>query len=571
MPNKNIYDYIIIGSGFGGSVSAMRLSEKGYSVAVLEMGKKYKTGDFAKTNWNLKKYIWLPQLLLHGIQKITVLKDVMILGGVGVGGGSLVYANTLLEPSDDYYKDQAVINISKDWQEIMKPHYITAKKMLGVTRNNYFSEPDHLIKQLAKEMGREDTWHSVDVGIYFGKAGIKHPDPYFEGKGPERTGCTLCGACMVGCNHGAKNTLDKNYLYFAEKNGTEIIPERKVTAIEYQNDIYKISTVVSTTMPMKKAETLYAKGVIVSAGVLGTIKLLLSCKKKGFLPNLPELIGESVRTNNESLTGTVTMDKKRDWSKGIAITSGFYPSDDTHIEVVRYPEKSDFMMTLTTPMVDQGTNITRPIKLIKKIFNHPADFVRTRIPFGWAKHSIIFLVMQTIDNKIKLKLGKFGQLTTARGDKSPPAFNHHANNIAEDFAKKTNGIAQSTLFESTLNMSTTAHILGGCAIANNQNEGVVDIKCQVFNYPNLHVIDGSIIPANLGVNPSLTITAMAEQAMSYIQPKILRKEFSENNLEKFVSNNNLPETNKNIRMGIIISGASLLFGAGIYYFMKKKK
>jgi cholesterol oxidase len=566
--SNNIYDYIVIGSGFGGSVSAMRLSQKGYSVAILEMGKRYRTGDFGKTNWNIKKFIWFPQLLLHGIQKITVLKDVMILGGVGVGGGSLVYANTLLEPHDNYYNDPAVKQISNDWKSIMSNHYQTAKKMLGVTKNIYFSEPDNLLKEIAKNMGRENTWHSVNVGVYFGQAGVKHKDPYFNGEGPERTGCIMCGGCMIGCNHGAKNTLDKNYLFFAEKYGTEIIPERKVESIKYDNGIYEVSTLLSTTMPMQKSETYYSKGVIVSAGVLGTLKLLLKCKKKGFLPNLSNRLGESVRTNSESLTGTVTLDKSRDWSKGIAITSGFYPSDDTHIEVVRYPEKSDFMVTLTSPMVDEGTKLTRPLKLLSTIIKNPINFIKTRIPFGWAKHSIIFLVMQTIDNKIKIKLGKFGQLTTDVGDKKPPSYISHANNIASEFSKRTNGLPQSSLFESVLDMPTTAHILGGCSIANNEKEGVVDIKCEAFNYPNLHIIDGSIIPANLGVNPSLTITAMAEQAMSHIPEKSERE-------QSFLDKINIPEKDiietKSSKKGIIFASASIVVGLGVYYYMKKKK
>lgn len=564
----NTFDYIIIGSGFGGSVSAMRLAEKGYKVAVLEMGKRYRTGDFAKTNWNLKKYIWMPQLLLHGIQKITVLKDVMILGGVGVGGGSLVYANTLLEPYDDYYNDPSVKRISTEWKDIMKEHYITAKKMLGVTKNNYFSEPDLLLKQVAKEMGREETWHSVDVGVYFGQPGIKSKDPYFNGEGPERQGCIMCGSCMIGCNHNSKNTLDKNYLYFAEKYGVKIIPERKVSKIEYNEGVYSVSTLISTKFPMTKAETFYSKGVIVSAGVLGTLKLLLTCKKKGWLPKLSNQLGESVRTNSESLTGTITVDKTRDWSKGLAITSGFYPSDDTHIEVVRYPEKSDFMVSLSTPMVDQGTKITRPLKLLQTIIKNPRNFLKTRIPFGWAKHSIIFLVMQTIDNKISLKLNKLGLLSTSKGDTNPPSYISHANDIAKEFAKKANGIPQSNIFESVLDMSTTAHILGGCSIATNINEGVVDIKCEAFNYPNLHIIDGSIIPANLGVNPSLTITAMAEQAMSHIRKKSERK-------DKFLEDFNviIPENTKidKSKKGIIFTGASLVLGAGIYFYLKKKK
>lgn len=519
MQEKNVLDYLVIGSGFGGSVSAMRLAEKGYTVTVLEMGKKYPTGTFAKTNMNLRKYLWFPEFFLHGIQKLTLLKDVFILSGVGVGGGSLVYANTLLEPKDDYYADNAIKKISPDWKEIMTPHYATAKKMLGVAKNTHFSEPDQLIKEIATESGRENTWHSVDVGVYFGEVGIKHPDPYFDGQGPERTGCTYCGGCMIGCNYGAKNTLDKNYLFFAEKYGAKIIPERKVVDIEYNDGVYKISTVFSTKVNQPKAETYYAKGVVVSAGVMGTLKLLLNCKKKGSLPNLPSKLGESVRTNSESLVGTVTMDKDRNWSEGIAITSGFYPDDNTHIEVVRYPEGSDFMGYLASLMVDEGSKLTRPIKLINKIITNPKLFYKAITLKNWATKSIILLVMQNLDNKMKVKLNEFGFLTTEKGDKSPPTYNKIANDTAYRLAEKTNGIAQSTIFESFFDMATTAHILGGCAISDNQENGVIDSKCEVFNYPNLHIADGSIIPANLGVNPSLTITAMTEQAMSHIPHK----------------------------------------------------
>jgi cholesterol oxidase len=564
------YDYIIIGSGFGGSVSAMRLAEKGYSVAVLEMGKRYRTGDFAKTNWNLRKYLWLPQLFLHGIQKLTLLKDVLILGGVGVGGGSLVYANTLLEPAEGFYKDPAVLKLAPDWKKVMAPYYATAKRMLGATPNIHFSEPDSILKQVAKDMGREHTWHSVNVGVYFGKPGEKNPDPYFNGEGPERKGCIYCGGCMVGCNHGAKNTLDKNYLFFAEKYGAKIIPERKVTDIKFEDNIYKVYTAVSTSVPQRKAETYYGRGVIVSAGVLGTLKLLLSCKKSGSLPSLPDSLGESVRTNSESLTGTITKDKDRDWSKGIAITSGFYPTEDTHIEIVRYPEGSDFMSSLATIMVENGNKLTRPLKLIKNITKNPLDFIRTCIPVNWAKRSIIFLVMQTLDNKLKVKLGRFGNLTTSLGDKSPPAYNVHANDIAGKVAGMTNGIPSSTIFEALFDISTTAHILGGCAIGTSQEDAVVDSKCEVFNNPNLHVIDGSIIPANLGVNPSLTITAMAEYAMSQIPAKKdkidFQKEFPEHQ-EIMIGNKAL--TQKRLISGGIIS--TFILSAGLLYLFNRSK
>lgn len=571
MSEKLDYDYIVIGSGFGGSVSAMRLAEKGYSVAVLEMGKRYRTGDFAKTNWNLKKFLWFPQLFMYGIQKLTLLKDVMILGGVGVGGGSLVYANTLLEPAEGFYNDPAVKKLDPDWKYTMAPYYEKAKRMLGATSNIHFSEPDHLLKEIAKDMGRENTWHPVNVGVYFGKAGEKVSDPYFKGEGPDRVGCNFCGGCMIGCNVGAKNTLDKNYLYFAEKYGTKIIPERKVTDIEFSEGVYKISTIISTKSPSRKAETYYAKGVVVSAGVLGSLKLLLNCKRKGSLKNLPESIGESVRTNSESLTGTTTMDKSRNWSKGIAITSGFYPAEDTHIEVVRYPEGSDFMGILATEMVGPGSKISRPLKLASTIIKNPVNFLRSRFPKGWAKHSIIFLVMQTLDNKLTVKLGKFGQLTTSMGDKSPPAYNPHANMISEEFARRADGVAQSTFFEPALDISTTAHILGGCRMGKSAADSVVDTKCEVFNNPNLHVIDGSIIPANLGVNPSLTITAMAEYAMSQIPAKNKSKdpvfgqsfpertEYSENKAKKLL--------NKKKLIGL----SALLISAGALYLIKRRK
>ncbi|GIW21086.1 MAG: hypothetical protein KatS3mg068_0093 [Candidatus Sericytochromatia bacterium] len=341
---------------------------------------------------------------MYGIQKITLLKDVLILGGVGVGGGSLVYANTLLEPKDDYYNSEQVKKIDENWKEIMKPYYEKAKKMLGVTQNKYFGESDRILKEIAKEYNREDTFHIVDVGVYFGEPGKTVKDPYFNGEGPDRTGCTFCGGCMVGCNYGAKNTLDKNYLYFAEKYGAKIIPETKAISIKYENEKYIIET-EKTTSFIKRKQTFTSKGLVISAGVLGTLKLLLTSKSKGFLPNLSNQLGKNVRTNSESLTGTTSLDDI-DLSKGIAITSGFYPNDNTHIEIVRYPKGSDFMSLLSTIIVERGNKITRPLKWLKNVLKNPLNFIRTLIPFDWAKKSIIFLVMQTIDNKISIKLNR---------------------------------------------------------------------------------------------------------------------------------------------------------------------
>lgn len=518
-------DFIIIGSGFGGSVSALRLSEKGYSVLVLEQGKRWKPDDFPKTNWNLRKFIWMPRLLLHGFQQITLLRDVLVFHGAGVGGGSLVYANTLLVPPDAFFKDPKWADLA-DWKSVLEPHYATAKKMLGVTEAAFLAETDEHLRAIAKEMGREHTFHRTQVGVYFGEPGKTVKDPFFGGEGPDRTGCTLCGGCMVGCRHGAKNTLDRNYLYLAEKKGARILPETRVTDVRpLSGRGYELSVERSTSLFMKDRRTLRARNVVVSAGVLGTVKLLMACRDRGSLPALPPALGGYVRTNSEALLGIKSKSRSVDLSKGIAISAGFYPDEKTHIETCRYPKGSDFMSLLGTVLVGGG-RLPRPFHFLGAILRHPLQFLRLLWPFGWARRAVILLCMQPLDNSLELKMRRRWfwpwrrVLDSDRGDRPPaPTFIPIANETAVRMAKRMDGMPQSVLPEVLLDTCSTAHILGGCPIGHGPQDGVVDSRCRVFGHEGLYVIDGSVIPANLGVNPSLTITALAEHAMSQVPAK----------------------------------------------------
>jgi cholesterol oxidase len=398
------FDYLVIGSGFGGSVSALRLSEKGFAVAVLERGKRWASGDFPRTNWNIRKYLWAPKLFCYGIQAVTLLRDVMVLHGSGVGGGSLVYAATLLVPPDSVFEDPRWRSLG-NWKEDLAPHYATAQRMLGVTRAGCQTETDHLLRRIAEDMGRGDTYQATRVGIFFGEAGISAPDPYFGGDGPERAGCIQCGGCMVGCRHNAKNTLDKNYLYLAEKKGTTVIPETEVRAIrELPGGGYEVDTVRVTDKVFKRRRTFRSLGIVLAAGVLGTVPLLLKCRAKGLLPRISERVGTYVRTNSEALVGSRSRRRDVDYSKGIAIASGFKPDDQSNIEMVRYGAGQDFMSLLCTLLVGGGPPWPRQLRFAAAILCHPFLFLRLLSPFGWAKRTGILLLMQSLPNHMSLRL-----------------------------------------------------------------------------------------------------------------------------------------------------------------------
>ena len=520
-------DFVIVGSGFGGSVSALRLVQKGYRVLVLEAGRRWLTGEFPKTNWLLHKFLWLPKLGFFGIQRITLLKNVMVLSGAGVGGGSLVYANTLLEPPEAFFRDPRWAGLD-NWKLELAPHYAEAKRMLGATPSRFLGAGDKVLREVADELGVGDTFHQPEVAVYFGEPGKPAGDPFFDGEGPDRVGCTYCGGCMVGCNVGAKNTLDKNYLYLAEKAGAVVQPLTTVTGVTPHADGgYEVHT--TRTGPLgRRQPVLRAKKVVLSGGVLGTVPLLLDCKQRGLLPALSEQLGDYVRTNSEAIVGAISRRADVDNSRGIAITSGFYPEPHTHVELVRYGEGQDAMGRLGALMVDgHGGRARRLLRFFGQIVRHPFDFFRTQVPWGWAKRTLILLVMQPLDNHLRVKLERpwwwpWGQRLVSElppGQTPPPTFIPAANLVARKVAEKTDGIAIGAINEALLDAPTTAHILGGCGMGASAADGVIGPDHQVFNYPGLYVCDGSAISANLGVNPSLTITAMTELAMSKVRAK----------------------------------------------------
>ena len=523
------FDYVVIGSGFGGSVSAMRLTEKGYRVLVLERGKRFRDEDFAKTTWNIRRYLWMPVARCFGILQISPFRDVFVLHGSGVGGGSLGYANVLMEPSDELFAAPAWHKFA-DWKSILRPHYDTAKRMLGVAPNPRLWPADNTLRLIAKDLGQEQTFQPTPVGTFFGEPGVEVPDPYFGGEGPARSGCIHCGGCMVGCRHNAKNTLMKNYLHFAEKWGAQVRAECEVRDIQPlpagQADGARYAVVhrSSTAWRKGKPTVVRARNVVVSAGTLGTLRLLFRCRDiTRSLPGISRRLGDIVRTNSEALLGVVNRSLKTDYSQGIAITSIFNADAVTTIEPVRYSAGSDLMRFLAGPLLDSGTFGQRLLRSARDIVRRPADFMRTHVLPGWAKRTTIMLVMQTEDNRISVRLGRSLTTLWRRGLVSQPDAEHSiptsipiGHEVTKRFAEMTNGIASGTINEALLNIPMTAHILGGCPFGHDAREGVVDLDCQVHNYPGLYVVDGSIVPANPGVNPSLTITALAEYAMSRV-------------------------------------------------------
>jgi cholesterol oxidase len=463
---------------------------------------------------------------MRGIFRLTTFKDVSVVSGCGVGGGSLGYANTLYVPPSKFFKDPQWGDLA-DWESELAPHYAEAQRMLGVNQVRQDDPADQLLRELGEHLGVGDTYQKTPVGVYQDNPGMTVPDPFFGGEGPDRTGCLQCGRCMVGCPHGAKNTLVKNYLYLAEQRGVEVIPDRTVTEIrplgaEDGSEGYSVKSERSGMIPGRGRRTITARGVVVAAGALGTNKLLQRCRLGGSLPRISHRLGELVRTNSEMILAvTVPEDYPDNLTKRVAISGSIYPDHDTHIETVSYGKDGDSMSLLYTLLVGDGTRVTRPLKLLGQIVRHPVRFAKMLWPQGWSRRTIILLVMQTLDNAIALrpKLKRSGNVwlqTEQDPEKPNPTFIPVANDAAEWLAKRTGGVAQSSVTEALFNVPSTAHILGGAVIGHGPEDGVVDARQRVFGYENLLVCDGSAVPANVGVNPSLTITALAEHAMSEV-------------------------------------------------------
>ncbi|UGT55672.1 MULTISPECIES: GMC oxidoreductase [Nocardia] len=514
------FDVLIVGSGFGGSVTALRLVEKGYRVGILEAGRRFADDELPKTSWDLRKFLWAPKLGCFGIQRIHPLRDVLILGGAGVGGGSLNYANTLYVPPEPFFQDPQWRDIT-DWRDELTPYYERAKKMLGVVQNPHMTPADEIFKSVAEDMGVGDTFVQTPVGVFFGEPGKTVADPYFGGAGPERTGCVECGDCMVGCKFGAKNTLVKNYLYLAEKAGAQVVPMTTVTALRPLPDgSWDVATERTGAWVRKQPKTYTAGQVVLAAGTLGTQKLLHSMRDQGVLPNLSDKLGLLTRTNSESIVGAATkkLAPGQDFTKGVAITSSIHPTPDTHIEPVRYGKGSNSMGLLQTLMVDGGGKIPRWLRFLGIAIMHPLLLLGFLSVKNWSERTIISLVMQHLDNSITTytKRGLFGRkLTSKQGHGQPnPTWIPAGNDVTRRVADKIGGVAGGTWGE-VFNIPLTAHFLGGAAIGADSAHGVIDPYHRVFGYPTLSVVDGAAVSANLGVNPSLTITAQAERAAAY--------------------------------------------------------
>lgn len=510
-------DVIVIGSGFGGSVSALRLTEKGYSVLVLEAGRRFGRDDFPKSSWDLRRFLWFPRLGLRGIQRMDLLHDVLALSGAGVGGGSLVYANTLIEPDEGFFTDRHWAGIT-DWEQELAPWYDQARRSLGAEQANADTPSDAIIRRIAVRMGAGDTVRPVDIGVYRGEAEVTVEDPYFGGAGPTRTGCRECGGCMIGCRYDAKNTLDRNYLHLAEAGGARILPEHQVVDLERAPDG---SWIVTTERPgawfRKRRRTFSAAHVVFSAGGLGTTRLLLRLRDRGRLPGLSDRVGSLVRTNSESLVGGVARGTDTDYSRGVAITSAFTPAPRTRIEPVRYPPGSNSMGLLATMPVPVGRR-WQPLRFLWWVARSPITWMRSLSVRRWSERGLILLVMQSEDNSLDLELrrGALGRRVRSRpGHGTPnPRWIPLAHDAARLAAEEMGGSPMVSVSEALLGTPVTAHLVGGATIGATPEGGVVDPYHRVFGLDGLHVVDGSAVPANLGANPSLTITALAERAMS---------------------------------------------------------
>ncbi|WP_193514022.1 GMC oxidoreductase [Streptomyces griseoloalbus] len=536
------YDVIVVGSGFGGSVSALRLTEKGYRVGVLEAGRRFTRASLPKNSWDLKNYLWAPRLGMYGIQRIHLLGNVMVLAGAGVGGGSLNYANTLYVPPKPFFEDAQWGHIT-DWQEELAPYYDQARRMLGVRINPTMTPSDVHLKAVAERMGVGDTFHLAPVGVFFGdgedadgtvkaKPGQEVPDPYFGGAGPSRRACAECGECMTGCRHGAKNTLNENYLHLAEKAGAVVHPMTTVVSVtEDSRGGYAVATLPTDNRRKDKGRTLRARRVVLAAGTYGTQTLLHRMRAGGQLPHLSDRLGELTRTNSEALVGAQTDDRryrratgapKADFTRGVAITSSIHPDENTHIEPVRYGKGSNSMgglSILQVPYAGGGSGTARVLGWLGNAARHPWLLLRSLSNRRWSERTIIGLVMQSLDNSLTTYLKPSGVgrglLTARQGHGAPnPKQIKAATDGASALAAEINGFAGSNVGELT-GMPLTAHFLGGCPIGGSRDTGVIDPYHRLYGHPGISVVDGAAVSANLGVNPSLTITAQAERAMSY--------------------------------------------------------
>jgi cholesterol oxidase len=511
------FDVVVIGSGFGGSVAALRLTEKGYKVCVLEAGRRFSDKDFPKTSWRLRRFLFLPRLGLKGIQRIHVLPDVLVLAGAGVGGGSLVYANTLYKPPASYFEDKQWNQIT-NWDAELSPWYDQASRMLGVAQNPYFSPSDQAMKQVADQMGVGHTFKLAPLGVYFGDGvGIKSKDPFFGGVGPDRSGCLQCGACMTGCRHNAKNTLPKNYLGLAEKAGAKVFPEHTVTKVEQLSDGSWAITARKSGAWFGGNRRFTAAQVVVAAGTYNTQKLLHKMKSTGVLPKISDQLGKLSRTNSEALTGSIMPKGGTDFSKGSAITSSFFPDDHTHVEPVRYGKGSNFMGLLQTVMTDSANIRDRRKQWLRQVITKPSLVLKILDVRQWSERTVVALIMQNVDSAISVtgKRGLFGFRLTSKNDSKTPNATYipAANEVARRIAENNGGIAGGHIGD-LINAPFTAHFVGGCVIGESINTGVIDPYHRVYNYPTMHIVDGASVTANLGVNPSLTITAQAERAFS---------------------------------------------------------
>lgn len=499
---------VVVGSGFGGSVSALRLAEKGYQVDVLEKGRRWAPEEFPKTNWDLKRFFWRPEIGARGIFQMSFFRHVTVVSGVGVGGGSLVYANTLPVPPDSFFEQGSWAGLA-DWRAELAPHYATAKRMLGATQVPPHAKglTDGVLEEIAAEMGRSEHYGPSDVAIYFGEAGRRAPDPYFDGEGPARTGCTVCGSCMTGCRVGAKNTLDRNYLYLAEKRGAVVHPETEVTSVRPVPGGYEVQARTSTG-----TRTFLAERVVLAGGVLGTVDLLLKLAGDE-LPALSPRVGDQVRTNSETLIGVVT-DGSKDLSRGVAIGSILHTDAHSHLEPVRYGPGSGLFRLLVLPHAPGANLFKRLASSVRTAAAHPRRFMRALTVRDWARATSILLYMRATEGTLRFVRSRFGMQTTLSAGEPPTAAIPEASELAERFATHLDGFVMSMFTETLASIPTTAHILGGACIGATAQDGVIGPDHQVHNYPGLYVCDGAAVSANPGVNPSLTITAMTERAMA---------------------------------------------------------